>query len=632
MNHSSVWLCRSLLTTLLLGAGLTAGCSGPARSIRKPSNEVRLAPRRARLMGCVIQEKGLKVAHIASAQLSAHMGALARAIGKLPGGGGGAWTDSSQADDPSISQVTFDLGPMGPRINGTARALADVADFLARLNRSSGGVTWRLDQARLLKDRRFHFQLQSDPQLSPRVVERATDLALAQTKGKDLNKAVKATCPSGFKAPPPAPAESGKLAWETATLKATPFFKLSGLTTRISTDLAGLAAKLGKEGEGAPLPEGFSGARLVVNKAGAELTLIWHDPQPPPPGAVKRWLRRARLASLAFSLPRWPWLERAPIRPPFPKGDDGWDLSGVTSLRSGERQNLTELLDLWVKQQALTQGLHAVAALGYHQKITNLVFSCLFRTIQPDWPFARDGSIRPAVVDSEQRADEEARGASRRGSGPLAALRSFDGVQLQWRLRPSAPRMTKKKLQGLLEQCRVLDSIAVTSGQQKGPYDGSAEVAHAGGGRPALSGVGAVTKQDASSRARQLLLAAEKISAEVARLTARVEKAAGRLPAAEGLGEVLRGVANTARLQQLRIKLARRLPTPRSKGQVRHAVLELQVNGSRLGIIMLLDTLARSGRILLPIYWSWQEIGQTRWGKLRLLVDLPYLVTADTSG
>ena len=309
----------------------------------------------------------------------------------------------------------------------------------------------------------------------------------------------------------------------------------------------------------------------------------------------------------------------------FPRGDEGWDLAGVTGLRKGERKQLGDVLDLWIKRRDLRRGVQAFRALSYHQKITDLIFSCLFRTIQPAWPFARDGSIRPKVVDAEQRADEQARGLSRTSRGPMAALRSFDGSRAVWRLRPGGRRLRKQKLNAALDQCKVFDAVQVTSGKMGGPFDGDADVAHAAGARPRGRQAAAMADLDPSSRARKLLLQAPKIRADMERLANQVKASAGRLPDAEALGDVLRTVTNTARLQQLRVKLARRVPTPRSRGQVRHALLELQVNGSRLGVIMLLDTLARSDRVLLPLYWRWEEIGQTRWGKLRLLVDLPYL-------
>lgn len=609
---------------LLLASVIVAGCSGPARQVRPGKSEVRLGKDRARLMACVIQDKGLKLAKRSTGDLAAHLAALGAAVGKVPQSGTDSWTDASGGEAATLSRITFSLGPMGPQISGEAAGLQQVAGFLGRLNQAGQGVSWRLDQARLAKGKRFRFLLRSDPELRVKVVERATDLAQAQAKGKGMAAAVKATCPAGVRAPATPPKGAGVPAWEIADVKATPLFKLGGLTVKLQGDLATATDQI-VSGAGSALPEGFTGARLVVGADGARLTLLWHAPKAPAPGVVKRWLQQERQRNVSLRLPRWPWLERSPTRPPFPRGDEGWDLSAVKDLRASERATLSRQLDLWVKRRGLRRGLHALRALQYHQRVSDRIFTCLFRAIQPEWPFARDGSIVPQVVADEQRLDEQARGYSRQGAGPMAALRSFDGEQLGWQLRPPG-KSDKQRARVLkhLDRCRVLQEILVDPGSERGAVTGSAEVAHPEGGR-ARGGAGGLAKLDAASRARQLLLGASKTEAEVATLEARAEKAAGRFPAEEGLEEVIKMVTNVARLQQLRLKLARRVPSPRSRGAVRHAVLELQLAGSRLGVIMLLDSIARSNRVLLPVFWRWEEMGQTRWGRLRLLLDLPYL-------
>ena len=617
-------LCNAgLPRTLLVLALVAAGCSGPARQVRRSGGEVRLGKERARLMACVIQDKGLKLAKRSTADLAAHLSALGAAVGKVPGSGSGSWTDNSSGEDSTVSRVTFTLGPMGPQISGEAAGLKQVSDFLGRLNQAAAGVSWRLDQARLSRGKRWRFVLRSDPELRVTVVQRATDLAQAQAKGKGLAAAVKAACPAGVTAPATPPKGKGSPAWEIADVKASPFFNRGGLTVKLQGDLATAAQSI--TGEGAKLPEGFTGARLAVGDDGAKLTLLWHTPLAPAPGVVKRWLKRELQRDVKLQLPRWPWLEGAPARPPFPRGDEGWDLSAVKDLRPSERATLARQLDLWVKRQGLNRGLHALRALQYHQRVSDRIFTCLFRGIQPSWPFTKDGSIEPQVVAEEQRLDEQARGYSRSGAGPMVALRSFDGKQLSWQLRP--PGKSDKRRERVLkhlDQCRVLQEIMVDPDGATGAVTGSAEVAHPEGGK-ARGGRGGIAKLDASSRARQLLLGAAKVEAEVATLEARADKSKGRFPTAEGLEEVIEMMTNVARLQQLRLKLARRVPSPRSRGAVRHAVLELQLAGPRLGVIMLLDSIARSNRVLLPVYWRWEEMGQTRWGTLRLLLDLPYL-------
>jgi len=607
---------------LLAAAVFITACAGPARQTRRPG-KVRLGKDRARIMACVIQEKGLKLARRSTSDLSAHLEALGAAVGQVPSAGSDSWTDASSGEAAAVSRVAFALGPMGPRISGEAAGLQEVAAFLGRLNEAGAGVSWRLDQARRARGKRFRFVLRSDPVLRVKVIERATDLAQTQTRGKKLAAAVKATCPKGVLAPTTPPKGKNVPAWEIADLKPSSFFQRTGLTVKLEGDLTKAVERITSEGAG--LPDGFTGARLAVGKDGARLTLIWHAPRAPAPRVVNQWLVRERQRDLSVRLPRWPWLEGALAKPPFPRGDEGWDLTTVKGLKPGERATLSRTLDLWVERRQLRRGLHALRALQYHQRVSDGLFSCLFGSIQPAWPFDRDGSIVPQVVAREQRLDEEARAYSSEGRGPMAALRSFDGRQVSWQLRPPwKPSGLRKRVLRYLSQCDVLEEIRANKVGGGGAVAGTAAVAHPEGGR-ARTGRRRGSKIDAATLARKLRLDASKVEADVATLKGRAEKAEGRLPTSEGLSEVLDMLTNVARLQQLRLKLARRVPTPRKKGAVRHAVLELQLAGSRLGVVMLLDSIARSDRVLLPVFWRWEEMGHTRWGRLRLLLDLPYL-------